>query len=271
MLNPKIDTSNWKSLPDVAPGVARWTINKQKIPPGYTDVKINLDKSSYHEMVGKNKKGKWVYIRSKKHEDKSTSTKFKRVLAFGKVYPKLQKRIDKDADKIEEAAVLRLIDKTAFRIGSEADTGAEKKAYGASTLHREHVKVKGSEIKFDFGSKRSGHMVKVVSDRELAADIKRRILRGGKLFDTTDGKVRNYLRSIPYGDGFKVHDFRTFIATSVAIDMIKGMPKPKNKSEYKKFRNEVGDKVAEVLGDTRTVALGSYIAPDVFGVWEKWV
>ena len=265
------DNSNWKALPNVAKGVARWTLNKSRIPPNWKDVKISLDKKNDLEAFGKDSKGRTVYLYSMKHRKKLASSISKRVRLFEMAYPKIQKRISRDADKVEEAAVLRLIDKTAFRVGSERDTGAEKQAYGATALNCGHVKIKGSNIKFEFDSKKGGHTVKEVTDKALANDLQKRCSnKSEKLFNTTDGEVRNYLKRIPGCQHLNIKDFRTFIGTTAAVNTIKEMPKPKNKSEFKKFRNQVGDTVAAVLGNTRPVALGSYIAPEVFEPWDRF-
>jgi len=51
--------------------------------------------------------------------------------------------------------------------------------------------------------------------------------------------------------------------------MVAAMPKPTTKKEYQKSRNAVGDFVAVKLGNTRSMALGSYIMPSVFDEWNS--
>jgi DNA topoisomerase IB len=67
---------------------------------------------------------------------------------------------------------------------------------------------------------------------------------------------------------YKVKDLRTRLGTNSAIEAISKMPKPASEKEYQKFRNQVGDEVSRKLGNTRSVALSSYIMPDVFNVWK---
>jgi hypothetical protein len=50
---------------------------------------------------------------------------------------------------------------------------------------------------------------------------------------------------------------------------MKGIPEPKNAKEFAKARNMVGDKVSEKLGNTRAVALASYVPPEVFSGWKS--
>ena len=88
----------------------------------------------------------------------------------------------------------------------------------------------------------------------------------GKLFNTTDDKVRAHLDKITDGK-YTPKDMRTWHATSMAKSEIDKMPKPRNDKEFKAARKEVAEKVAGHLGNTSTVAINSYIDPRV---WDKW-
>ena len=46
------------------------------------------------------------------------------------------------------------------------------------------------------------------------------------------------------------------------------MPVPQNEKEFKRYRTEVGRIVASELGNSPTIALNSYVAPEVFCAWE---
>jgi DNA topoisomerase I len=80
---------------------------------------------------------------------------------------------------------------------------------------------------------------------------------------TSPEGVRQYFHHVA-GERFKVKDLRTWTGTAVAIQALKDLPPPKNAREFKMLRNEVGDRVSRVLGNTRTMALGAYIDPTVF-------
>lgn len=242
------------------------------VPPGWTDVRINKNPKADLLAVGKDSKGRTQYLYSAEHDEKSAAEKFARLKEFNKELPKIRERIQSDlknpdlppADR-EAAAVLTLIDKTGFRVGSDDETGADVKAYGASTLLARQVKIKGDRVEFTFIGKKGVPIAKIVKDKELAEILAPRVAAGGRLFDTSDDKVRDYLHS---RDGaFKVKDFRTWNGTSKALETIKGMPVPKTQKEFDASRRAVGDKVALHLGNTRTVALASYIDP---AVWSKW-
>jgi len=46
------------------------------------------------------------------------------------------------------------------------------------------------------------------------------------------------------------------------------MPVPQNGKEFKRYRTEVGRTVASELGNSPTIALNSYVAPEVFCALE---
>jgi DNA topoisomerase-1 len=201
---------------------------------------------------------------------RSSAAKFSRLKAFAKAYPSLIRKIRRDKDNSEEAEVLYLIAKTGFRIGSESETLAETKAFGASTLRCSHVNVNSNTLSFEFTGKKGVQIRKVVRDNFLAGNIAGRC--GGntdqKIFKTSDDEIRKYLNSLPKGPGFLVKDFRTYLATLTALRKIQSMPAPRNKSEFKRYRKEVGSAVASELGNSPTIALKSYVPPEVFGPWE---
>jgi DNA topoisomerase-1 len=201
---------------------------------------------------------------------RANAAKFSRLEAFGRAYPRLFRRLRQDMASREEALVLYLICKTGFRIGSNDETLADKKAFGASTLRCSHVQVDGNKLAFDFPGKKGVEIKKVLRDALLASAI------GGRcgpddvgIFRTSDESVRAYLNSLPQGKGFLVKDFRTYLATRLALRKIKSMPAPRSQAEFRRFRRQVGEAVAEGLGNTARIALGSYIPPEVFSAWES--
>jgi len=230
-----------------------------RIPPNWKDIQLSKDAKSGLQATGVDKKGRKVYLYSVEHSQKASAEKFSRLVDFAKNYKNIESKIESDFGKSEEAQVLYLISKTAFRIGSTKDTKAEKKAYGATTLESQHVKINGSDINFSFTAKKGVEVNQSIKDSKLA-----NLLKGkkGKIFDTNGKKVNDYLDKIA-GDRFKVKDFRTHIGTQIAIDTIKSLPAPKNQSERKKTVSKVYKTVAEKLNNTPDVAKKSYVAPEV--------
>lgn len=264
-----VDKKAGKFFSDHAEHAAR--LEKLKLPPGWTNVQLSKDPSSPLQATGQDSKGRTQYIYSEEHSGKAAAEKFDRVKAFVAKLPQLQKQIAADftAGK-EEAAVLHLISKTGFRIGSDSDTGAKVQAYGASTLKTSHAKVNGNKVAFNFIGKKGVQISQTVEDPALAAHVTAKKAIGGRLFDTSDSKVRDYLGTIG-GKGFKPKDFRTAVAASTALEAINNHPTPTNRKEFETARKNVGKVVAAKLGNTHTVALASYIPPEVFRKWEAGI
>ena len=247
-----------------------------RVPPAWTSIKLSEDPQAPLQVVGKDEKGRSQYLYSAAHSEKAAAEKFARLKAFNAAAGKISTRAQQvmtdtklPQKQRDAAAVVKLISETGFRVGSDADTGADVKAHGASTLTGDHVKVKGNEIQFSFVGKKSVNITKTLDHPELAryiSDAKKRN-GNGPLFDVTDANVRDWMHANGGAD-FKVKDFRTWNGTNVALKTIAGLKPPTSAAEYKKFRNEVGKATAAHLGNTPTVALASYIDPAVFAKWS---
>lgn len=233
------------------------------IPPVWKNVRLNIDPAAPLQVLGIDTKGRQQPIYSVKHSKESAAEKFSRIKEFTKKVPEMQKRIEKDFNTSDEAKVLYLISKTGFRVGSDTNTKAEVKAYGASTLEARHVTViSESTVKFKFVGKKGVVNSATVTDKRLAKYLSEK--KTGKVFNTTDSKIRSYLKKI---DGeFKVKDFRTFIGTSEALKMIGERTPPKTAKERDQIILDVCRNVAKKLGNTISVAKSAYIAPEV---WSK--
>ncbi len=247
------------------------------VKPAYTDVALNPDPTAALQATGKDAKGRTQYMYSKAHAEAAAAEKFARLRDFNNAVPALRASIAADmADKglsqgaRDQAAVLSLIDHTGIRVGSAEETGADVKAYGATTLLGEHVTLGANgRVDLSFPGK-SGVMNKATfNSPELHAYIaSKNPTAGQRVFETNAPAVREYLNKIGQ-DKFSPKDFRTYLGTSTALQEIAGKPIPSNAREYAKQRLEVARVVSARLNNTPTVALAAYIDPAVFRVWGK--
>ncbi len=230
-----------------------------RVPPGWTNIWMTTDMKSQIQAIGFDSKGRKVYLYSTEHTGRAAAAKFSRLKAFAKAYPSFLRKLRLDKNTSEEALVLYLISKTGFRIGSDTETLARIKAFGASTLRCSHINIKGKKVLFNFTGKKGQPVNKVLKDAFLAENIAKRCEGNDahKIFRTTDDNIRKYLNSIPGGEKFTVKDFRTYLGTSIALRQINDMPKPKSDWEFKRLRRKVGEVVARELGNTPTIALKS--------------
>jgi DNA topoisomerase IB len=252
-------------------GVKLTTPSGAKVPPGWRDVWMTTDSRSPVQAIARDSKGRWVYLYSAEHMGTAAAAKFVRLRTFVKAYPSLLKRIKRDMKISEDALALYLIAQTGFRIGSDSETQAAAKAFGASTLKCAHVNIDGGRISFDFTGKKGVRVTKTIKDKYLADRLagRCRIAPDQRIFNTTDDSIRAYLNTISSGRGFTVKDFRTYVGTLAAFRKINSMPVPENSRETQRYKREVGKRVAMELGNTPAIALNSYVSPEVFCAWES--
>jgi DNA topoisomerase-1 len=258
-----------------------FTVKAVKVPPEVSNVKINLNPKDDIQATWQDSKGRDVYFYSKAHARQAAAEKFARLKDFNDALPKIRQAIQEglassDVKQNTVAAVLYLIDKTGFRIGSNADTKAKKQAYGASTLQGRHVKVDGDTVTFDFVGKKGVHIHKRVKDAQLAQIIGSRLGedKNQKLFDVDQANIRSFLKQF---GGFKVKDFRTWNGTATALKEIKKIKtKPETEAEFRKIQSTVAKAVAKHLGNTPSVCLSAYIDPSAWSSlrkpeWGAWI
>jgi DNA topoisomerase-1 len=236
------------------------------VPPAWTNIRLAKDPKAALQVKGTDAKGREQSRYSKQHTDKAASAKFARLKEFTKQVPKIAAAIEKDAKKGNVTALAqRAILLTGFRPGSTKETGAEKKAYGITTITGRHIKVKGDQVTFKFPGKSGKENEKTIKDPILAKYLKDKVGSKEPVFPNTNGnKLGLYLKSVG-GREFKTKDFRTWQGTSKAIQLV-GNKQAKSMSEFHAIQKEVAKGVAAHLGNTPAVALASYISPMV---WDK--
>lgn len=252
-------------------------IAKLKIPPAWTDVTYSDDAKAALQATGIDAKGRRQWVYSDAHAMKAAAEKFARISELNKKYEDVMAQNDKarkskDAKTRDAADAMRLIMTTGIRPGSDADTKADKKAYGATTLTKDHVHVDDNgRVSLRFTGKKGVALDIPITDAQTALLLKRRVSAAGsdgKLFPNIDRKsLLEHSHSLD-GGGFKTKDFRTLLGTRTAATEIEKAPMPKTEKEYKAAVKAVATTVAKVLGNTPTVALQSYISPIVFANWK---
>lgn len=235
-----------------------------KLPPAWRDVMIyDTPTKGGLKAFGFDAKGRKQYRYDSEVVAKKSQAKFQRVQVVAKKADGIVRQMRKDAPGDDTAAALLLIALSGFRIGSDADTGAKVKAYGTTTLTSEHVRIEGDKMHFDFIGKKGVRIRQTVQDKQLA-DLLRD--REGRLFDTTNTRVRAYLRR--QDKRFLPKDFRTHTANLEAERIVASLPLPASPEEAEKMKMLVARGVAAKLGNTPSVALTNYIDPRVFSAWE---
>lgn len=246
------------------------------IPPAWTDVHIDPNPNADLQAVGKDAKGRPQAVYSQDFKNKQSAIKFERIHQLDAQYPQIHSQNEaarkSDNKKIAAAAdCTKLIMETGIRPGSEGDTGAEKQAYGATTLEGRHVDITPEgDVRLKFVGKKGVDLDLPITDPDTARMVMQRKHAAGdsgQLFPVSEKALLDHVHTL--GDGsFKTKDFRTLLGTKTAMAEAVKMKPPKNAKEYKKQVMEVAKKVSTKLGNTPTIALQSYISPQVFADWR---
>lgn len=248
-------------------------IKALRIPPAWKNVRYAMDPNSSLLVTGKDAKGRCQAIYSAAHTAKAAAAKFARIEELNNKFDGMLKQnsgLQKSSDaKVKEAAdCTRLIMTTGIRPGSRQDTGAEKQAYGATTLEGRHVIVKGGKVTLKFTGKKGVDLVIPVDDKATADMlIARKAGSRDPIFDLDEKDVRDHVGVLD-GGSFLTKDLRTLLGTRTAMTEVAKASVPHNMKEYKKAVKAVATKVSEKLGNTPTIALQSYINPVVFADWK---
>lgn len=251
-------------------------ITKLTIPPAWTDVRYSEDPNADLLASGRDVKGRPQSVYSERFAQANAVKKFARVKELQDKF--VDTAVKNEANRMSHLPVVRdvadvtkLIMETGIRPGSDSETGAKVKAYGATTLLGQHVKSDASGVSLHFIGKKGVPLNIPITDKATAKMLKQRAARSGhegKLFPlANDKKLQGYVKQLSGGTS-RPKDFRTHVANHTAMDVMSVIPSPTNESAYKKAVMEVAKRVSKKLGNTPTVALASYINPVVFAEWR---
>jgi DNA topoisomerase I len=253
------------------------------IPPAWTEVWICPLPDGHLQATGRDAKGRKQYRYHSRWRLVRDDTKFHRILAFGAALPRIRRRVEAHLslrglprEKVV-ATVVRLLETTFIRVGND-EYALANDSYGLTTLHDEHVSIRGNRLRFDFRGKAGVVHGKELRDARLARIVKRcQDLPGQELFqyETEDGSVRtigsgdvNAWLQEAAGAPFTSKDFRTWAGTLLAFLALRSIERPGSDAARRRAINAAMDRVAERLGNTRAVCRKSYVHP---GVVEAFV
>lgn len=254
-------------------------INSLVIPPAWTEVWICPDPNGHIQATGRDTRNRKQYIYHPRWRQVRDESKFHALWDFGKQLPKLRQQVQEDLsqrglprEKVI-AAVIDLLDRTFMRIGNRSYI-RENDSYGLSTLMNDHVKIKGSIIRFSYNGKRGKPHEIELRDAKLAKIIKKcSDLPGHELFQYVDEDgeavpigstdVNDRMRDIT-GEDFTAKDIRTWGASVMGLAELLTAGDAETKKEREQRVIEACDIVAAQLGNTRAVCRSSYIYPFIF-------
>jgi DNA topoisomerase-1 len=247
-------------------------LNSVGMPPAYERCWFCPKPNGHVQATGYDAKGRKQYRYHPGFREQQEAAKYERLAAFGRVLPKLRRKVEEDLagkptvrDTVL-AAIVRLIDETRMRIGNEA-YAKENKSFGATTLRNRHAKVTRGQLKISFAGKHGVKRTVTLTDRNLVRIAKRtQDLPGQNLFEyvseagdvcpATSGDVNAYIKEA-MGDEFTAKDFRTWGASTIAFEETIRRYRKHGKVKLK----SVIEPVAEALGNTAAISRKSYVHP----------
>lgn len=252
------------------------------IPPAWTDVWISPDADGHIQATGRDLRGRKQYRYHERWGAIRDEAKYGSLAEFAEALPALRQRVDGDLRRRSlsrervVAAIVWLLDNTLIRVGNPA-YARDNKSFGLTTLRTRHVAVEGAKLRFSFKGKSGKEWRLQLVDRRMAKIIRTiQELPGQSLFQYFDddgarrqvrsNDVNDYLREAT-GAGISSKHFRTWGGTVHAANLLASTELPQTKAAKQRVLNAAIDRVAERLGNTRSVCRNCYIHPDVIVSW----
>ncbi|CCH17438.1 DNA topoisomerase IB [Micromonospora lupini] len=255
------------------------------IPPAWQDVWIAPHANGHIQATGIDAAGRKQYVYHPVWREKQDAAKFDHMLEVARRLPALRERVGQDLggrglgrDRVL-ATVARLLDMGMFRVGSDQYAAGDDPTFGVSTLRPEHARRRGDCVVFEFPAKGGIEQVRRIEDPQLCevlVNLRRRRRRADRLFGYWDGRewrdvrsdeVNGYLREASGGE-MTAKDFRTWHATVLAAAELAAADPARSVTARRRAVAAVMRAVAELLGNTPTVARTSYVDPRVVDLYH---
>jgi len=245
-------------------------LNAIGLPPAYRDAWFCPRPDGHIQAIGYDDRGRKQYRYHIGFREQREAAKYDRCADFGRVLPRLRKRVEADlrkrslSRKTVVAAVVRLLDTGRIRVGNEAYAQSNK-SYGATTLRTRHAKVRGRTVKMRFKAKSGIERELSITDATLSRIVRKcQDLPGQNLFQFVDEEgeaqpvsstdVNDYIREAT-GEDFTAKHFRTWSASAIAFEQICSA------GEEGIGLKAMLEPVAEALGNTPAISRKSYVHP----------
>ena len=238
------------------------------IPPAWTKVWICPLGNGHIQATGFDARGRKQYRYHPHWRKTRDTTKFDRMIAFGRMLPKIRRATNRHLrlpglprEKVL-AAMVQLLEKTLIRVGND-EYARTNNHYGLTTMRDGHATIRGGTVTFRFDGKSGVHhelqlhdtrLAKVVHacqelpDQELFAYRR----QDGSWADVTSSDDNEYQREVA-GDEFTAKDFRTWAGTVLAAQALQEISTFDSSAQAKKNVLRAVESVARKLGNTESV------------------
>lgn len=251
-------------------------IRKLGLPPAYTDVWICLKGNGHIQATGIDSASRKQY---RYHDDWRTfrdRQKFDQLAEFARVLPRIRRKISillkpgKKSDvfgkDVATAALVRLMDRTAIRIGGNSRTSK-----GATTLDLRNVKYENGALHLRYRAKGGKRVQCSLRDTRLQKILEmiddlpgKRLFQymgfDGEVHPLYSGDINDWLKRVSGREAVSAKMFRTWHGSVAAMEAIRRSQKPTMKIAC--------EAAAEILRNTPAICRKSYVHPAVLGLVE---
>jgi DNA topoisomerase IB len=261
------------------------------LPPAWTDVWINPDPLGHIQAVGTDAAGRRQYRYHDAWRARRDAVKFAHMLDVAVRLPRLRRACsrhlgDRGLSRTRVlAAATRLLDVGLFRAGNEEyaseDSASGEATFGLASLRRDHVAVRGEAMTFRYLAKGGVERELTVVDRRTAPVVRALLARrddDDRLLAYWDrpawrgvrtADVNTYLRDVS-GLDMTAKDFRTWHANVALAATLAGTgPPPRSPARRRRVVAAAMRTVADMLGNTPSVARASYVDPQVLDLYAR--
>lgn len=259
-------------------------IHSLAIPPAYSDVWICTLANGHLQATGRDARRRKQYRYHPKWQEIRSSNKFAQMRKFAEALPKIRTRIAQDMklsglprEKVL-ASIVHLMDQCNMRVGND-QYAADNNTYGLTTMRKKHVTVVGDRIEFEFIGKsgklwkrdlRSKQVAKIIKHCEElpGQELFKYLDEAGSRIDVVSDDVNDYLQEIT-SEPFTAKDFRTWTATSMALELLAALEPQDTKTAHTKQLNDTIKRIAAEMGHTPAICRKCYIYPGVLTQYEE--
>lgn len=252
-------------------------ITKLAVPPAYKEVWICARSNGHIQATGFDAAGRKQYRYHPEWTSFRGIAKFDRLADFGHSLPRIRRKVEailtnaKSDDifgkDVATAALVRLLDQTAMRVG-----GRSKTSQGATTLMMRHISYGNGKLRLRYTAKGGKKVQASVSDRRLQRTLEKiHDLPGKRLFQyigsdgqihpLDSGDVNSWLKDVSGIDDISAKMFRTWHGSVAALEALRMSEAPTIKLAC--------EAAAEVLCNTPAIARKSYVHPSILKLAER--
>lgn len=260
-----------------------YRIKSLRIPPAWTNVKINKDSTAKLQVVGQDSKLREQRIYHPNWVQEAAQEKFKHVSKlsrkisnFDKILNRYLRRFDLSYECVI-ANMIKIFMVLNIRIGSEI-CFEENGTCGICTLRKCNLKIKDNNYTLSFVGKKNVQHDKLITSTKIKHFLdKMKKIKNERLFCYNSDKeyipitaqdINNFIKT-NLGESYSSKDLRTYSANQIFKQALKNYPTPKNEKDiYRNIRNAVKT-TAEELGNTPKVCKDSYIDPHIIDKYVK--